>query len=233
MIGSFTVRPANNPFSASPTWVTSAMITFIKTGFVPPRMNGSDGYAFIRGGASGTLFRWRNEASWAEKLVLALCFALMTALAAQLRFYLPFSPVPFTGQVFMVLLAAICLGRFGVISQGMYVALGASFGWFSGMTGFSALLGVTGGYLIGFLLASVFLGEMVERRSCWSITSLSMTMMAAVGIIYACGVAQLVLVLHLSLFQAILIGALPFAVVDGIKIALTVGLSSILLPLRE
>jgi biotin transport system substrate-specific component len=188
------------------------MITFIKTGFVPPRMNGSDGYAFIRGGASGTLFRWRNEASWAEKLVLALCFALMTALAAQLRFYLPFSPVPFTGQVFMVLLAAICLGRFGVISQGMYVALGASF---------------------GFLLASVFLGEMVERRSCWSITSLSMTMMAAVGIIYACGVAQLVLVLHLSLFQAILIGALPFAVVDGIKIALTVGLSSILLPLRE
>jgi biotin transport system substrate-specific component len=208
------------------------MITFIKTGFVHPRMNGSDGYAFIRGGASGTLFRWRNEASWAEKLVVALCFAMMTALAAQLRFYLPFSPVPFTGQVFMVLLAAICLGRFGVVSQGMYVALGASFGWFSGMVGFSALLGVTGGYLIGFLLASVFLGELVERRSSWTFTSISAAMMGALGIIYACGVVQLVLVLHLSLFQAILIGALPFAVVDGIKIAMAVAISPTLLRMR-
>lgn len=165
--------------------------------------------------------------------MVALCFAMMTALAAQLRFYLPFSPVPFTGQVFMVLLAPICLGRFGAISQGMYVALGASFGWFSGMTGASALLGVTGGYLIGFLLASVFLGELVERRSRWSFTSLSVAMMATLGIIYACGVVQLVLVLHISLFQAILIGALPFAVLDGIKIAMAVAFSSTLLPMRE
>ncbi|OPY31248.1 MAG: BioY family protein [Methanomassiliicoccales archaeon PtaU1.Bin124] len=190
-------------------------------------------YREMRGVASGTLFRWRNETSWPIKTLAAFFFAVLMALAAQMRLVMPFSPVPFTGQVLVVLVAAVCLGRFGAVSQVMYVGMGAGLGWFSGMVGTAALLSVTGGYLIGFVLAALFLGELVERRSSWSVGRLSLAMCAAVGIIYACGVIQMALVLHMDLVHAIMIGAVPFVVVDGLKIAMAAGLCSVLVPARE
>jgi biotin transport system substrate-specific component len=190
-------------------------------------------YHDVREKASGTLFRWRNGSSLAEKTLAAFFFAILTALAAQMRLFLPFTPVPFTGQVLVVLVAAVCLGRFGAVSQVMYVGMGASFGWFSGMVGSAALFSITGGYLIGFVLAAAFLGEIVERRDTWSATNLALAMSAAVGIIYACGVAQMALVLHMDLTHAIIVGALPFVLVDGLKVAMAAGISSLLLPGRE
>src|SRR5512133_1184481 len=174
------------------------MRNFIKARPVHPRMYVSEPYALIRQKASGTLFRWRNEASLAEKLLAALLFAVLTAMAAQMRFYLPFSPVPFTGQVLMVLVGAVLLGRFGAVAQGMYLGLGATFGLFTGMVGLAAFSGVTGGYLIGFVLASVVIGEMVERRPSWNLGSLTSLMVAGVAIIYACGVLWMSVVLHID-----------------------------------
>jgi len=190
-------------------------------------------YRDVRERASGSLFRWRNESSLAEKMLAALFFAVLTALAAQMRLFLPFTPVPFTGQVLVVLVGAVCLGRFGAVSQVMYVGMGASFGWFSGMVGSAALFSITGGYLIGFVLAAAFLGEVVERSGSWNATKLTLAMCAAVGIIYACGVAQIALVMHMDLAHAITVGALPFVAVDGIKIAMAVGICSLLVPGRE
>jgi len=47
----------------------------------------------------------------------------------------------------------------------MYVGLGAAgISWFNGGTGgVSAIAGPTGGYLIGFVLAALFLGYVVDR----------------------------------------------------------------------
>jgi len=47
----------------------------------------------------------------------------------------------------------------------MYVGLGvAGVPWFNGGTGgVSAIAGPTGGYLIGFVLAALFLGYVVDR----------------------------------------------------------------------
>lgn len=106
-------------------------------------------------------------------------------------------------------------------------------GWFSGLVGAAALLSVTGGYLIGFVLAAFFLGELVERRSSWNVGSLTVAMCAAVGIIYACGVGYMAIFLHMDVAKAIMLGAVPFAVVDGIKVALAVGICSMLVPGRE
>src|SRR5512145_648809 len=161
------------------------MTNFIKPAPIRLLMYVPATYRDVRERASGSLFRWRNESSWAEKTLAALFFAVLTALAAQMRLFLPFTPVPFTGQVLVVLVGAVCLGRFGAVSQVMYVGMGASFGWFTGMIGPAALTGITGGYLIGFVLASALLGEIVERRSSWNVLSLSMAMVAAVGVIYA------------------------------------------------
>ncbi|MCE5297068.1 MAG: biotin transporter BioY [Euryarchaeota archaeon] len=196
-------------------------------------MNIAYGYERIRDSASGGLFRWRNEANLAEKVMASVFFAVLMALAAQMRFVLPFTPVPFTGQVLVVLVGAVCLGRFGALSQCMYLGMGASFGWFSGLVGSAAFMGVTGGYLIGFVLASVILGEIVERKRSWSVGSLSMAMVAAVGVIYACGVVQMATVLDMDLMSAFVIGAVPFAAVDGIKIAMAIAISSVLVPGRK
>ena len=190
-------------------------------------------YREMRGAASGTLFRWRNESSWAEKTLAAFFFAMLMALAGEMYIFLPFTPVPFTGEVLVVLVSAVCLGRYGALSQAMYIGMGASFGWFSGMIGAAALFSVTGGYLIGFLVAAMFLGELVERRQNWNVLSLTLAMCVAVGIIYAGGVIWISQLLQMDLASAATIGALPFVAVDGLKVALAVGVCSLLVPGRE
>ena len=109
-------------------------------------------------------FRWRYESSIAQKIGLALAFAGITGLMAQIR--IPFEPVPITGQTFAVLLAGVLLGRWwGGISQAFYVGIGAAgVPWFAGWTGgWGILKGATAGYLLGFVLAALFLGFFVDR----------------------------------------------------------------------
>jgi biotin transport system substrate-specific component len=181
---------------------------------------------------SVSLSEWRSNASWQEKTVFAFMFALLTAMAAQVRFLLPFTPVPFTGQVLAVLLGAVILGRFGALSQVMYLGMGASLGWFSGMVGTAAFAGVTGGYLIGFVLASALLGELVERRSSWSTASIVVALSAASLLILACGSLWLVAVLHVSIPQALLLGMLPFLAIEAFKVAVASGAARLFLPAR-
>lgn len=171
-----------------------------------------------RRATSAPLYKWREESSVVAKVSMAFVLALLMALAAQVRIVLPFTPVPFTGQVLVVLLGALVLGRYGSLGQGMYLGMGAAFGWFSGMAGFAALLGPTGGYLLGFVLASVVLGEMVERRKDWSMSQVMAAMSLGVLIIYAIGAAQLALFMGLNVPEAILLGAVPFVTVDALKV---------------
>ena len=47
---------------------------------------------------------WVEKGSVARNLFLALGFAIITALSAQIRIVIPISPVPITGQTFVCLL---------------------------------------------------------------------------------------------------------------------------------
>ena len=88
------------------------------------------------------------------KLRSIIRIALMSALLAVCAWItIPFA-VPFTMQTFGVFLALTVLGGVeGTIAVAVYIALGAiGIPVFSGFTGgFSALLGPTGGYILGFL----------------------------------------------------------------------------------
>ena len=65
--------------------------------------------------------------STVNTIALVFGFAMLTALAAQLRIPLPGTPVPITGQTFAVLLAGATLGsRLGAGSQAIYWLRGAS-----------------------------------------------------------------------------------------------------------
>ena len=173
------------------------------------------------------IFRWRYELSIPWKLVLALGVAGLTGLLAQVRLPLPWSPVPITGQTLAVLLAGVLLGRWwGGISMAIYVGLGAiGLSWFSG---WSSGLGATGGYIIGFILAALFLGYFTDRyiRSRSFFSMLGLMLLANFALIYIPGLIWLGLWLNVvsgaSVNFIILLGmgAIPFIAGDITKAVL-------------
>jgi len=142
------------------------------------------------------VFRWRYELSVPKKLALAIGVAGLTGLLAQTRILLPWSPVPVTGQTFAVLLAGVLLGRWwGGISLAIYAGVGAAgLSWFSGWSGgLGHLAGPTGGYVIGFILAALFLGYFTDTyiRSRSFLSMLALMLFANFVLIYVPGLLQL------------------------------------------
>ncbi len=181
-------------------------------------------------------YRWRYELSLVKKIALALGMAGVIGLAAQIRAPLPWTPVPITGQTFAVLLAGILLGRgWGGLSLVIYAGLGAAgLPWFNGWSGgVSHLAGPTGGYIIGFIIAALFVGHVTDKyirsRSFFSI--LGIMLFASYVLIYIPGVLQLYLWLNLvngqttSLSQVLNMGLVPFIAGDALKAILVTGIA--------
>ena len=170
------------------------------------------------------VFRWRYELSIPKKLVLALGMAALTGLLAQVRIPLPWTLVPITGQTFAVLLAGVLLGRrWGGASLAIYAGLGiAGVPWFAG---WASGLGATGGYIIGFILAALFLGHFTDKyiRSRSFFSMLGLMLFANFILIYVPGLLWLGLWLKVVAgtsvtFIALLgMGAIPFIAGDITK----------------
>ena len=74
---------------------------------------------------------------------------------------LPLGPVPFTLQTLMVILVLLVLTpKEGIVTVGAYLVLGTiGLPFFAGFTGgIGILLGPTGGFLMGFLVATLLVG---------------------------------------------------------------------------
>jgi biotin transport system substrate-specific component len=178
------------------------------------------------------VFRWRCELSVLKKLGLALGMAALTGLLAQVRFPLPWTPVPITGQTFAVLLAGVLLGRWwGGVSLAIYAGLGfAGVPWFQGWSGgFLA----TGGYAIGFILAALFLGYFSDRfiRSRSFFSMLGLMLFANFILIYVPGLIWLRLWFPahgetVASFTVLLsMGAIPFIAGDITKAVLAAAIA--------
>lgn len=158
-------------------------------------------------------------------LTLVLVGVGFIALLAQVRVYL--GPVPLTGQTLAVLLLGAAYGmRLGMLTTGVYALLGAA-GlplFAGGESGIAYLLGPTGGYLLGFVLAAGLLGVLAQRGWDRGYGRTALAMLAANLVILACGVTWLQAALGGSWSQAFAVGVAPFALGDAIKIALAVGL---------
>jgi biotin transport system substrate-specific component len=179
-------------------------------------------------------FKWRFESTFANKVVLAFGFACLTGLLAQIRFYLPYTPVPVTAQVFAVLLSGVILGKwYGGLSQGLYAGIGAAgLPWFNGLKGgMDVLSGVTGGYIIGFIAAALVIGWLTDRYvRCRSFIGLFSIMLLGIALIYLFGVVQLLLVLGVNAQRAIELGALPFIGVDVYKALIAAAIAAAVTP---
>ena len=160
--------------------------------------------------------------------VAAVLFATVaTVVAAQISVPLPFTPVPFTLQPMIVLLAGAALGsRLGLTSQVCYLALGlAGLPVFAASPvlppGLARLLGPTGGVLMSYPLAAFVAGYFAERGFDRRYLTSVVAMSAGLAIVFAFGVAWLAFGLpHVGLSAAVATGLIPFVPADIVKILL-------------
>ena len=107
------------------------------------------------------------SATIAHRLIAIAVLIAATAALAQARFFLPDNPVPITFQTFGVLLTGGVLGmRWGLVSAiGYYLVGMAGLPVFqSGGNGWEYVAhGATGGYLLGFIVATALVGYASER----------------------------------------------------------------------
>jgi biotin transport system substrate-specific component len=167
--------------------------------------------------------RFSAERSTAQDLLWVGGFSLLTALLAQIRIPLPYTPVPLTGQTFGALLAGVALGsRRAFTSQMLYLLAGiAGLPVFAGGAfSFAHLLGPTGGYLMGLPLAAGLLGWWVERGGAHSSLRLSAGLVSSSLLILSAGTIWLQFVLRVSWREAWIMGFYPFLLGDILKIAL-------------
>jgi biotin transport system substrate-specific component len=154
-------------------------------------------------------------------VLLVVAFAALTAVLAQVRVPLWFTPVPFTGQTFAVLASGVVLGwKRGAASQLLYVAAGAvGLPVFQGAGGgWAYVTGPTLGYLVGFVAAAAIAGS-ITRRARFRGAGLVGAITGTVTI-YAFGVAWLAHALGVGLVEAATLGVVPFLVGDAIKATL-------------
>jgi biotin transport system substrate-specific component len=154
---------------------------------------------------------------------LVISGVLLVALAAQVRIPLPFTPVPITGQTFGVLLIGASLGAWrGMASLLLYLLLGA-FGlpfYAGGSHGWEVVVGPTGGYLVGFIVAALAVGWMAERGWDRKVPSALGAMLVGTVIIYLFGLPWLSRALHAGVGRTLEAGLYPFVIGDTLKLLL-------------
>ncbi len=173
------------------------------------------------------VFRPSEKASAAiYDAFIVICASLVVGLSAQLKVYLPFSPVPITGQTFAVLMLGALLGsRRGALAMLLYLIEGAiGLPVFAGGAGAAVLLGPTGGYLVGFVPAAYLVGGLAERGWDRRITTTIAAMVLGNIVLHSFGFVWLAELIGIK--PAFFAGVCPFVVGDILKVIL----AAVLLP---
>ena len=149
--------------------------------------------------------------------------SLFLAVMAQIK--VPMWPVPITLQTFAILLLGLTYGfRLGTATILAHVAQGAlGLPVFAGGTGgIAVLMGPTGGYIAGFVLAVVLTGWLADRG--WSRRILPAIAALVIGnlAIYALGAGYLNAAFLGDWQKTLAVGVLPFLLGDALKIGLAV-----------
>lgn len=158
--------------------------------------------------------------TWVREVALVGGAVVLTALLAQVSVPVPGSPVPVTGQTLAVMLVGTTMGlRRGTASMALYLLVGAiGLPVFSdGTSGPQVVLGATGGYLVGFVLAAALMGWAAERG--WDRTPARTLLLGLAGqaLIFSIGVPWLAVAAGLDAAGAIAAGFTPFLLGGAIK----------------
>jgi biotin transport system substrate-specific component len=147
-------------------------------------------------------------------------FAALTALAARLTINLPFTPVPLTLQVLVVLLAGLTLGaKDGAASQLVYVlAITAGLPLDARGLGSAVWATPTGGFLLGFVAGAFIAGYLAEKGLRRNRALRLVAGLAGVAVIYLVGALWLSFgFLGGDLAKGWMLGVMPFILIDLAK----------------
>lgn len=170
---------------------------------------------------------WKAEGAglWMKRVALVVGGVALLALSAKVQVPVWPSPVPISLGTFAVLSLGAAYGpRLGLVTIFAYMLVGA-LGWdvFAGTTaesnGLAYMAGGTGGYLVGYVLATLLLG--VAARKGWdrTVSGMALAMLAGNVLIYVPGILWLGQLYGWD--QPIVAwGLTPFLVGDAIKLAL-------------
>lgn len=147
--------------------------------------------------------------------------ALMAAMA-QVAIPVPPSPVPVTGQTLAVGLIGASLGmRRGTLAMLLYLVAGFFLPVYAdGGSGIELLWGASGGYLVGFVVATAAIGWIAERGGDRRVVSAFLSFAVAQVIVFAFGLVGLKLVAGESWAWTIHNGLTIFLIGGLIKAAL-------------
>ncbi|MDD4592138.1 MAG: biotin transporter BioY [Parabacteroides sp.] len=167
-----------------------------------------------------------------NRLILCAFFATLTVVGTIISIPLPFSPVPINMALLSVFLAGSLLGaKLGALSQLVYICLGAAglpvFSKFSG--GAAILVGPTGGYIIGYIVAAFLVGLITQKIVSFGPKTI-LGFLAGLAACYALGTLWFIYVTDTTLWTALLMCVIPFLPGDGVKIFLAFILTKKLKP---
>ena len=168
---------------------------------------------------------WPEQASINARAMRAVLLGLAGSglLALSAHVSVPFLPVPMTLQTLAVVLIGAAFGaRLGAATVVLYLAEGAiGLPVFAGAQvgiGFGYLMGPTGGYLVGYVLAAAIVGFFAERGADRSFVKLLGAILAAEIVTFGLGFAWLAHFIGPN--AALSAGVLPFLLGDAVKIIL-------------
>ncbi len=149
------------------------------------------------------------------------------AAMAQISIPVPGSPVPVTGQTLAVLLIGTTYGAgMGAATFATYLLAGIAGAPIfapsatSANHGIDRLLGATGGYLFGMLVASLLLGYLADRKADQKFVTSFPALLLGDAVIFTFGLLWLHASLDLSWSATIAAGLTPFILGEALKIAI-------------
>jgi len=150
------------------------------------------------------------------------------SLLAQISVPVPGSPVPVTGQTLGVLLIGTTYGaRLGLITFASYLLAGIAGAPIfapsatSPNHGIDRIVGATGGYLVGMLVASFVLGYLADRKADQKFKTSFPALLLGDVVIFAFGLTWLHASLDMTWAQTFKAGLTPFILGEALKIAIT------------
>ena len=145
------------------------------------------------------------------QLVFILAGGTLLAASAQFKVMAPPSPVPITGQTLFVLMIGMAFGlRLGAITILAYILAGLR-GlpiFAGGGAGLPVLVGLSGGYLVGFVAAAFVIGLLAQRGMDRSILRTALAMVVGTLVIYLFGYDWLSSLICMAM--AFLFGTQPY-----------------------
>lgn len=164
----------------------------------------------------------KTELSLLNQAVVVVAGIVLLAVSAHVK--IPFYPVPVTMQTLVVLMIGMTYGtRLGGVTLLAYLANGAiGLPVFASGAGWAYMMGPTGGYLLGFFVSAIVLGQLAEMGWGKSLASTAAAMVIGNVVIYAFGVFWLSQMIGLE--KAFQFGLAPFIYGDLLKIVIAAGL---------